>query len=131
MSLILKTTLMKLEEERKTAWLGRDVEALSDLLADDFCEVNFFGRLKKEDVIQDLFPYLEVLTFDMSIFQLISAGEDTAILTYQCQGKFDYKGRILSGDFHVSAVYEKFDEDWKLLLWQITPIILQMNKQSF
>jgi hypothetical protein len=123
MSLILKITLMKLEEERKAAWFERNKEALSELLADDYCEVNFYGRLNKDEVIQDLFPHLELLTFDMSYFKLLSAGEDTAILTYQCRGTFNYKGKELSGDFHVSAVYEKLDEDWKLLLWQITPII--------
>ncbi len=123
MRLALKTTLMKLEEERKAAWIANDKEALSDLLDDNFCEVNLFGRLKKEDVIQDLLPHLELLTFDMSYFQLISAVNDTAILTYQCSVKLDYKGKEVSGDFHVSAVYIKFDEDWKLLLWQITPII--------
>ena len=123
MSLELKTTLMKLEEERKAAWLYKNKEALSDLLADNFCEVNLFGRLNKEDVIQNLLPHLKLLTFDMSYFKLISAGYDTAILTYQCNGKLKYKDKEISGDFHVSAVYTKFDEDWKIVLWQITPII--------
>jgi hypothetical protein len=65
MSLELKTTLMKLEEERKAAWLDKNEETLSDLLADNFCEVNLFGRLNKEDVIQNLLPHLKLLTFDM------------------------------------------------------------------
>ncbi len=117
---------MKLEQERKAAWLERDEAALSDLLVDNFCEVNFFGRLNKEEVIQDVLTQLEILRFDMSIFKLISADEDTAILTYQCQGKFNYNGRELSGDFHVSAVYEKFNDDWKLFLWQITPLSYQI-----
>jgi hypothetical protein len=123
MSLELKTTLMKLEEERKAAGLDKNEETLSDLLADNFCEVNLFGRLNKEDVIQNLLPHLKLLTFDMSYFKLISAGDDTAILTYQCKGKLNYKSKEISGDYHVSAVYTKFDEDWKIVLWQITPII--------
>lgn len=114
---------MKLEEERKAAWFNKDEESLLNLLADDFREVNIFGRLDRDFIIQNLFKQLEVLEFDMSYFQLIPAGEDTAILTYQCQERIRYKGKEVSGDFHVSAVYRRMDEEWKLLLWQITPFV--------
>jgi hypothetical protein len=123
MSLELKTTLMKLEEERKAAWFNKDEESLLNLLADDFREVNIFGRLDKDFIIQNLFKQLELLEFDMSYFQFIPAGDETAILTYQCWERIRYKGEEVSGDFHVSTVYRKMDEEWKLLLWQITPFM--------
>lgn len=59
----------------------------------------------------------------MSEFQLMPAGEDTAILTYHCFKKLKFKGDEVSGEFHVSAVYMKIGEHYKLLLWQITPFV--------
>ncbi|MCE5213404.1 MAG: nuclear transport factor 2 family protein [Methanobacterium sp.] len=116
----LKNILIKKEELRKDAWINKDVESFLNLLADDFHEINIFGCLDKDFIIKNIFYQLELLEFDMSNFRLVTSGEDTAILIYQCYEKLILKEE-LTGYFNVSAIYKKVDDDWKLLLWQITP----------
>ena len=121
----LKTFLIKKEEERKDAWIKKDAESFLNLLDDDFHDVNIFGCLDKDFIIKNLFYKLELLEFDMSNFQLVKSG-DTAIVIYQCYEKFVFKEE-LTGYFSVSATYKKVYDDWKLLLWQITPLDQDLN----
>jgi hypothetical protein len=121
----LKTILIKKEEERKDAWIKKDAESFLNLLADDFHEINIFGSLDKDFIIKNLFYQLELLEFEMSNLKLVRT-QDTAILIYQCYEKLVFKEE-LTGYFSVSSTYKKVDDDWKLLLWQITPLDQDLN----
>ncbi|MCK9150874.1 nuclear transport factor 2 family protein [Methanobacterium alcaliphilum] len=117
----LKTALIRLEDRRRDAWFDKNREKLLDLLADDFHEINYFGRLNRDYIINKLFEELDLLEFDMSEFEVITSSDNTAILTYYCDEKIKFRGDEISGKYHVSAVYTKEGIYWKLLLWQITP----------
>lgn len=117
----LKTALIRLEDRRRDAWFDKNKEKLLDLLADDFHEINYFGRLNRDYIVNELFNELDLIEFDMSEFEVLTSREDTAILTYYCYEKIKFKGKIISGKYMVSAVYIKEGIYWKLLLWQITP----------
>ncbi|MHB8896764.1 MAG: DUF4440 domain-containing protein [Candidatus Geothermincolia bacterium] len=117
----MKQALIELEERRRDAWLDRDRQALADLMADDFMEVNYFGRLSRDEVLDDLFPDLTLVNFNMEGFEYAQADPDVAILTYRCFEKISYQGSEVNGDFHVAATYARREGRWQLLLWQITP----------
>ena len=117
----VKEELIRLEECRRDAWVDRDARALDDLMADDFIEINYFGRCPKRDVLEDLFPKLTLNRFDMEDYELIAASEDVATLTYHCYESITFTGSEVHGEFHVAATYRRQDGRWWLLLWQITP----------
>jgi hypothetical protein len=117
----LMRTLRELEEKRRAAWIDRDREALAALMADDFMEINYFGRLSKSDILDDLFSDLTLVSFNMEGFECTQADQDVGVLTYRCFEKISYQGSEVNGDFHVAATYARRDGAWKLLLWQITP----------
>jgi hypothetical protein len=117
----LLETLKSLEETRREAWINRDPAALRDLMAEDFMEINYFGRLSRDDILDDLFQKLTLDRFMMEDFQVLVADENAATLTYHCFEKITYDGTEVTGNFHVAATYAKRDGRWRLLLWQITP----------
>lgn len=118
----LMAELIRLEQARRDGWLDRDREALRAMMAEDFTEVNVFGRLRREDLLDGLFPELVLKRFDMDGFRLTRAAEGAAVLTYHCFERLSYQGgEDLTGEFHVSATYAQRDERWLLLHWQITP----------
>ena len=118
----LLEALIAREEVRRDAWLNHDGEALRDLMADDYVEVNVLGRLSGEQILNDIFPYLEMKEYEMSDFRLARAGTGAAAITYHCRERVSLKGEPdITGDFHVSAVYTQRDGEWHLLLWSITP----------
>jgi hypothetical protein len=117
----LMRTLRGLEEKRRDAWIERDKAALADLMDDDFMEINYFGRLTKADILDDLFGDLTLVSFNMEGFECARADPGVGIITYRCFEKVNYQGSDVNGDFHVAATYVMREGQWKLLLWQITP----------
>ena len=117
----VKEELIRLEERRRDAWIDRDEQSLSDLMADDFVEINYFGRVPKSQILEDLFPKLTLNRFVMEDYELVAASADVATLTYLCFESITFQGSEVHGDFHVAATYRKRDGRWWLLLWQITP----------
>jgi hypothetical protein len=117
----LMQTLIALEESRRDGWIKRDPQALRDLMAEDFMEINYFGRLSREDVLGDLFEKLTLHSFTMEDYRLTVADPEAAVLTYHCFEHITYQGNEVTGDFNVAATYVNRGGTWYLLLWQITP----------
>jgi hypothetical protein len=116
-------TLIALEQARTQAWLDRDRERLATLLDDDFIEINAFGRLSKAQLLDGLFPRLRLTALKPQLFELKMIDARTASLTYFCSEQIEVDGRPLSGNFHVAALYARRQIGWRLLMWQITPMI--------
>jgi hypothetical protein len=114
-----------LEEQRAQDWTNRNIEGLKNLMDEDFLEINFFGRFSRPQILDDVFPRLTLHEFDMRDHQLLKVGEDVAILTYQVFELINFQGELLSGDFHVAAMYKRKNQKWSLLLWQITPYTVE------
>lgn len=119
----LLNELTKLERERARGWLKRDHEALESLMDKDFVEINYFGRLTKKQILDELFPHLILKKFDMDGFRLLACEDNIAVLSYKVNEIISFKGSDTSGTFHVTSVYRRNGEKWLLLIWQITPLI--------
>ena len=117
----VKEELIRLEEQRRAAWVERDEKSLEDLMAEDFIEINYFGRMPKRDILEDLFPKLTLNRFEMEDFELVAGSDDVATVTYHCYESITFEGSEVHGEFHVAATYRRRDGRWRLLLWQITP----------
>jgi hypothetical protein len=121
MSEAILSELIALEESNRDAWFNRDLQALQDLLADDFMEIDDSGRMSKDDLLGGLFPKLTLITYDMEDFEAVIADADTATLTYRVFEKATVEDDEFEGDFTVAATFTKRDGRWRLLLWQSTP----------
>lgn len=113
--------LVGLETARTNAWLERDKERLAALLDPDFVEINYFGRLNRQDILEDLFSRLTLVTLEASDYRLLPAGPEAAMLTYRCTETIAVDGQTISGSFHIGALYTRRHGTWRLRSWQITP----------
>ena len=113
--------LTGLERTRARAWLERDPGLLAELLDEEFVEVNYFGRLTRAEILNDLFPALVLKKFDMDGFRILASSDSLAVLSYKADEEISYKGRDIAGVFHVTSIYRKSGGKWLLLVWQITP----------
>lgn len=121
----LLNELTQLEKQRAQGWLKRDRGLLESLMDEDFVEINYFGRLSKEQILDDLFPNLILKKFDMDGLRLLAHADGIAILSYKVDEVISYKGSDTAGTFHVTSVYRKKGEKWLLLIWQITPLVVE------
>ena len=117
----LKNLLLVLEHARADAWLRKDREALEPLLAPDFMEINYFGRLNKDDLLIRFFPKISLHTFTIEGPALRIVSDTAVFLTYECYEELTVEGKKMKGTFSVSALYTWNTRQWKLALWQITP----------
>lgn len=117
----LRNLLLVLEHARADAWLRHDRRALEALLAPEFIEINYSGRLSKDDLLIRLFPRVTLHTYTIEDPVLIIASETAAVLTYQCFEEFTLDTKKRKGTFHVAALYRTDGRQWKLAFWQITP----------
>lgn len=121
-------TLVALETARTQAWLRRDPAALAALLDEEFQEINVLGRLSKRQLLEELYPRLQLLSLQAEDYCLVPLGPDAALLTYACAETVRVSGQEISGRFHVAALWRRAaaaGQDpaaWRLLLWQITPL---------
>jgi hypothetical protein len=83
-------------------------------------EINYFGRLSKSDILDDLFARLCLKDFIISDPRLHGTPE-SPILTYACFERLAVDGVEIEGQFHVASHFVRRGSDWKILLWQITP----------
>jgi hypothetical protein len=116
----LLEVLIAIEKRRCEAWLSRRKEDLAVLLDEAFVEINYFGRLSKEDVLEDLFERLHLRKFEMKDARL-HGNPESPILSYSCFESIVVDGRQVDGEFHVASHFIRKGADWKILLWQITP----------
>ena len=117
----LKNLLLVLEHARADAWLRRDRQALEALLAPEFCEINYFGRIGKEDLLARFFPRLFLHTFTIEDPSLRIISGTAASLMYECYEEITVDGKKMKGNYTVSSLYGWNGRQWKLVLWQITP----------
>ena len=118
----LKNLLLVLEHARADAWFRRDRTALEALLAPDFIEINYFGRLSRDALLLRCFPHMALHTYTIEDPVLHQFGDETAALLYQCYEELTVDGRKMKGTYSVSALYRWNGKQWKLSLWQVTPL---------
>ena len=114
--------IIQFEEARAAAWMTRDKDAIRDQLHDNSQEINIYGRFTKQQILDDLFPKVQMLKFQMSRHKVLYAGPESCVLNYRVDEQIKSDGRVLSFDCYVTAIYKKEGRRWLLLLWQITPL---------
>ena len=112
-----------LEYQRADAWLKHDREALSALLHKNYIEVNIFGRFTKQQVLDELFPNHVLLEYQMSDIEWLNLGKSAGGLSYHVTEKLESGEKVESYICHVVSLYKKEENSWRLLLWQITPLL--------
>jgi hypothetical protein len=118
----LKNLLLVLEHARADAWLRRDPRALDALLADEYAEITMLGRHTKEEVRTRLFPEIVLHTFTIEDPAICLPGEGAAVLSYLCYQEFTIQNKKRSGNYYASSLYTRHGKQWKIALWQITPV---------
>ena len=117
----LKNLLLVLEHARADAWLRQDPRALEPLLAPDFVEINYNGRMNRDELLARLFPRVTLHTFTIEGPALRIICETAAILSYECYEEFTLDGRKTKGTYSVSALYTRYGKQWKISQLQMTP----------
>ena len=116
----LLDVLVSIEKKRREAWLSRSKADLAFLLDEEFLEINYFGRLSKMEILDDLFERLHLKEF--SIDRPILHGTSASpILSYSCFERLLVDGNDIQGEFNVASHFIRRGDQWKILLWQITP----------
>jgi len=119
----LEKVILAREHARNDAWQRKNREALDALLDADFIEINVLGRFVKKEVLGVLFNAVTLHAITVEKPQLITLGENAVVLTYRCRETITMGGEQQEIPANVTSVYAKRDAQWKLLLWQITPLI--------
>jgi hypothetical protein len=118
----LEKALLAREHARVDAWQRKNRQALDALFDDNFIEINVLGRFGKKDVLNILLEGITLHAFTIEKPRLLSLGSDTVVLTYRCNETVTLGGNTQDIPAHVTALYVMGDTQWKLLLWQITPL---------
>ena len=113
-------TLVEIEKRRRDAWLSRNKTDLACLLDVDFFEINYFGRLSKNEILDKLFDRLYLKDFTASS-PTLHGTPTSPILTYFCFERLLVDGNEIQGEFSVASHFIRRNDQWKILLWQITP----------
>jgi Domain of unknown function (DUF4440) len=118
----LRKILIVREHARADAWLRRDRRALDALLAPDFVEINSLGRFGKAELLDRLFPSLTLHEFTMEEPVIRTLSKNTAVISYRCHEAFTVNGRRTEGTFSVDATYAIDNNQYRLAMWQISPV---------
>lgn len=113
---------IRLEELRVDAWITKNRMALSEMLHEDYLEINIFGRFSREQVVNEFFDQHELAEYKMSDHLFVELGGSACGLSYRVEEKFVSEDRTASYTCYVIALYRKEGNAWKLALWQITPV---------
>ncbi len=116
----LLDTLVAIEKQRRDAWLSRNKADLALLLDEDFLEINYFGRLSKNEILENLFERLYLKEFILASPTLHGTSA-SPIISYSCFERLLVDGNEIQGDFSVASHFIRSNDQWKILLWQITP----------
>jgi hypothetical protein len=118
----LEKALLAREHARADAWQRKNRQALESLLDDNFIEINALGRFSKKEVLNVLLEAVTLHALSIDKPRLLALGSDAVILTYRCNETVTVGGERQEIPAHVTALYVMHDKQWKLLLWQITPV---------
>lgn len=110
----LAHTLLKLEQRLLSQHTRGDVDEISRLIADDFCEFGASGGIwTKADVLEHL-PQQTFSQRVISQFRVKPLSDDTALVTYHCANGPDSHSLR-------SSIWRREGEYWQMIFHQGTP----------
>lgn len=124
----LEAEVLRLDDERRNAYLQNDAGTLDRILADDVTAITGIGTEDdKASILADVRSH--DLTFKKFAYdhRKIRIYGETAVVTSHAEIVANYKGRDLTGKLLVSRVYAKQQGGWKLVAIQSTKMPEQLS----
>ncbi len=115
----LGQVLLEFEQELLTPQVRASNTRLNELLADEFVEFGSSGRTwDKQSIIEELAQQESAEKFQVENFNVVSASDDTALLTYLCIVR-SASDEVLRKS-NRSSLWKLIDGSWKLVFHQGT-----------
>lgn len=117
---LLTGIIIDLEKKEWEAAKRKDKYALADLMAEDYTEVNEFGRRNKKETLESV----ENLTLaDYAITDIAVARIDkyVTIMRYRIKSKGVYRNRAFASDDYAASFWVRRGEKWLRVYCQETP----------
>ncbi len=115
----LGQVLLEFEQELLTPKVRASNTRLNELLADEFVEFGSSGRTwDKQSIIDELTQQETAEKFQVENFNVVSASDDTALLTYLCIVR-SASDEVLRKS-NRSSLWKLIDGSWKLVFHQGT-----------
>ncbi len=121
-TILVEEELRQLNDEWVKALVRRDAKTLGRIMADDFV---FAYPLEGDDKLQFI---NDVISGDLFVEYLnrenvsVRIWGATAVLTGRDSAKWNYKGRVFTGQYKIIHVYSQRNERWQLVAVQACPI---------
>jgi hypothetical protein len=110
--LALKSYAIRATEKGDTAFYA-------DYLADDAIGVTPFGVFNKQQILEGMKDGKSFKSSKIEDSRAVALGEDAGLVTYRAT--FETEGRPPT-EFFVSTLYRRFEDGWKGVFYQQTPL---------
>jgi hypothetical protein len=113
-----------LQERLISAYMHRDLEAMKQILADEYTFVESHGQvLDKADLVQNFGSGDRVLASYVIDDDRVRIYGDAGVMTYHYRTRERYKGVDQSGDFRMIRVFARRNDGWQMVAGQETAIV--------
>ena len=119
----LRRQILDVEARRIAAMVGRDLDTLRQILADDLSYTHSGGRVDTKASFLELIagPESTYLGVDYSDEEVIACGTDAAIVRGRAQIRLEHdNGERLSYPVWFLDAYARRDGRWQMVAWQAT-----------
>lgn len=117
----LEEKIVSLEKRGWDAIKGKDWNALSSLMTDDFVDISNMGIRGKSDTVEDLKANLILTDYSMENIRSIELNKNAAIVAYKLTQKATYKGESVPSTSYCSATYVQRGGKWLNTSFHETP----------
>jgi hypothetical protein len=115
----IESVLLALKSAAIRATERADVGFYADYLSDDAIGVTPFGVFNKQQILAGMKDGKSFKSSKIEDTRAVALGEDAGLVTYRAT--FEVEGRPAT-DFFVSTLYRRFDDGWKGVFYQQTPL---------
>ena len=116
----LEKHLEELEIELLSENIRKNPQKLAALIADDFLEIGASGNIWSRQTVIEALKNENYRETSVSDFQLTLLSERTALVTYHARRKQTIE--FPETDSLRSSIWQQFDDDWKIIFHQGTPV---------
>lgn len=114
-------TIKELELSLLKPEVRSSMEALDNLLADDFIEFGSSGeKYTKADILERLPDAIEKVEYKVGDFEVVNPSDDIAIATYKTEKIINGKDKVVSKR---SSHWRKTDNGWQMFFHEATPTV--------
>jgi hypothetical protein len=115
----IEAALLALKSYAIRATEKGDAAFYADYLADDAIGVTPFGVFNKQQILEGMKDGKSFKSSKIEDSRAVALGEDAGLVTYRAT--FEIEGRPAT-EFFVSTLYRRFEDGWKGVFYQQTPL---------